>query len=163
MKTTTGSLGLSLRTLAICALATAITAPAWALKTVTPEEASEGWISLFDGETLFGWNQLGDVEWKAIGENLVADNGSGGWIASTSQFADFELVVKLRVMADLSAGLVVRGGLEGHASENGGAVITIRSPRDAEPQWREIRVTAQGNEISATIDGEGDDRRCGTE
>jgi hypothetical protein len=85
--------------------------------------------------------------------NLVCDKGAGGWLATTSQFVDFELVAKMKVAAGGSAGLAVRTGLEGNPSENGGAVITIAEPEKTTPDWREIKVTAQGAKISATVDG----------
>ncbi|MFH1920964.1 MAG: DUF1080 domain-containing protein, partial [Planctomycetota bacterium] len=32
--------------------------------TLTPEELAEGWILLFDGETLFGWRAASDANWE---------------------------------------------------------------------------------------------------
>ncbi|MCH2594887.1 MAG: DUF1080 domain-containing protein [Pirellulales bacterium] len=31
---------------------------------LTPEQIAAGWISLFDGETLFGWKPTSDVDWQ---------------------------------------------------------------------------------------------------
>ena len=31
---------------------------------LTPEQIADGWISLFDGETLFGWQPTSDADWK---------------------------------------------------------------------------------------------------
>ena len=115
--------------------------------------AADEWLNLFDKETLFGWNQLGQGSWKVADGNLICDSGAGGWLATTSQFADFELVVRMRVDADGAAGLVFRAGLEGHPSENGSSEIVIKEPKGSKPEWREIKVTANGATVSATVDG----------
>ncbi len=119
---------------------------------VTPREAAQGWISLFDGETLFGWNQIGDAHWKVSDGKIVCDGGSGGWIASSSQFADFELVVRLKVDAGTSSGVMARAMLEGSPSANGTAVIPI--PAEESARTQEVRVKALGTSISVTLDGD---------
>ncbi len=112
------------------------------------------WIRLFDGETTFGWNALGDAAWKVQDGVLLCESGSGGMLVTTSQFKDFELRVTMRVKPGTSAGLAVRTGLEGHPLENGGTMLVLSEGKDAEAVWREVVVTAKGNEIKATVDGE---------
>jgi hypothetical protein len=112
-----------------------------------------GWINLYDGETLDGWTQFGDVPWKVADKAIVGEGGAGGWIATTSQFMNFELTAKIRIKAGTSSGLVVRGALEGHYTENGSTVIPLSEPEKTEPGWREIHVLADGPKITVTIDG----------
>ncbi len=127
--------------------------PLPAAKVLPQEEAAAGWIHLFDGETLFGWNPLGDVTWTVDAEGrLIAEKGTGGWIATSSQFADFELIARIRLKSESTAGLAVRAGLEGHPSENGSTVIPLREPQ-GDPPWREIRVKAEGPSVEVTVDG----------
>jgi len=114
---------------------------------------ADEWINLFDKETLFGWTPFGQGNWSVSDGNLACDTGAGGWLATTSQFADFELVVKMRVEADGSAGVAFRAGLEGHPSENGSNWITIAEPKGGASDWHEIKVTASGANVSATVDG----------
>ena len=118
---------------------------------LTPAEAAEGWISLFDGETVYGWDALGDGEWKVVEGVLVCEEGRGGWLASSAQFADFELLARVRVSENLTSALVVRAGLEGHPSENGTGVIPLAAV-SGEPQWREVRVRAEGGSVRARVD-----------
>ena len=47
-------------TLALVAAATFVFAQP---NTVTPEEAAQGWVLLFDGESLFGWTPEGSAKW----------------------------------------------------------------------------------------------------
>lgn len=120
---------------------------------LSKEEIAEGWINLFDGETLFGWNSLGDVQWSIADGAIAGENGSGGWIFTTSQFANFELDAKVRVKGDYTMGLAVRAGLEGHPSENGSTIIALEGADDGN-EWLEIHVVADGATIEATVNGQ---------
>ena len=57
-------------------------APAWAqapaVNTLTPEQAREGWILLFDGESKLGWEVTGDVKVER-GRITSASNGTLTW------------------------------------------------------------------------------------
>ncbi len=118
------------------------------------EEAATGWINLFDKETTYGWNAMGDAQWKVVDGVLTCDSGSGGLLATTSQFADFELEVKMRVSGETSSsGLQVRAALQGHPSENGSAVVSLRESQEGEHAWHTVHVTASGSDLSATVDG----------
>lgn len=120
----------------------------------TPDEISQGWIALFDGESLFGWNNIGGADWKVVDGVLTCEGGRGaGWLATTSIFGDFELVVKLRVSPESSSGVVVRSALEGHPSETGSGVVTIAVPKGGASEWQEVKVTAAGSDVKATVDG----------
>jgi len=116
-------------------------------------DVAEGnWINLFDGETLFGWTQFGDVAWGAGDGILKAEAGNGGWVATTSQFKDFELTAEVKLNGPGTMGLAVRAGLEGHADENGGGTIFFGEERN-DNKWHTIHVKAVGGDIEATIDG----------
>ena len=119
------------------------------LAAFAPVALADEWINLFDKETLFGLQSFGDAQWKVADSNLACEAGSGGWIATTSQFASFELVAKVRVAPGGSASLVVRAGLEGHPTENGSTIIGISEPKEGKGEWREIKVTAQGADVKA--------------
>ena len=34
------------------------------------ESIDKGWIQLFDGQTLFGWQPTGDAEWEVDGDTV---------------------------------------------------------------------------------------------
>jgi len=115
------------------------------------EEAAAGWINLFDKETTFGWNALGDAQWTVVDGVLTCASGSGGLLATTSQFADFELQVKIRVSGETpTSGLEVRGALQGHYSENGSTAIPLAESKD----WDTVHVTATGGDVKATVNGD---------
>jgi len=109
------------------------------------------WFNLFDGESTYGWTAFGDVPWSVSDGVLTGTDGYSGWLASTCQFKDFELVAEVRASAGAAMGLIVRGGLEGHPSENGSGMFLVEGKRGDD--WREVRVVAVGNDLQATIDG----------
>lgn len=114
---------------------------------------ADGWINLFDNETLFGWTPFGDGQWKVLDGSLACMSGTGGLIATTSTFADFELEAKIRVSKGGSTGLVFRGGLEGHPLENGSSLLLLKEGEDGKGDWHEVKISASGETVSATVDG----------
>lgn len=113
------------------------------------QDVAEGqWIQLFDGESLYGWIVFGDANWSVQNGILTASRGTGGWIATTSSFADFQLYAKLKVSGEGSAGLVFRSPLEGHYTENGAGAIILNAGGEYE-----VNVRAVGKEVSATVNG----------
>jgi len=116
----------------------------------------EGWIDLFDGETLFGWKPMGVLEWQVDGGVASCRHvkNACGWLATTSVFADFELSAGLRVDDGGAMGLVVRSALEGHPSENGASLVTLTAPEGGKAVFHEVRVIASGDSVMATVDGQ---------
>jgi hypothetical protein len=55
--------------------------------TLTPEEIAEGWISLFDGETTFGWKFEGQCDVKE--GSLVLGGDKNAFATATTAFQDF--------------------------------------------------------------------------
>jgi hypothetical protein len=125
-----------------------ISTTAW---TKTVEEGH--WINLFDGETTFGWTELGDVTWGAENGELKTVSGTGGLLATTSQFKDFELEAKIKIKPGSSTGIVFRAGLEGHPTANGSSIAWIREQDKGE--WRNIKIKAVGDEVSIDVEGKG--------
>ncbi|HCK40614.1 MAG TPA: DUF1080 domain-containing protein [Planctomycetaceae bacterium] len=75
---------------------------------LTPEQIAAGWISLFDGETLFGWKPTSDVDWQVREGAIQASEGKAGWLMSTSQFADYELHLEFKAPATTNSGIFLR-------------------------------------------------------
>ena len=121
----------------------------------TTEEAAEGWIALFDGETLFGWNEIGGGNWEVVDGVLTCSGGHGGGaLMTTSVFGDFELIAKMRPGKETTAGLELRGSADGHPTDTGGVAVTLVGPKQDDIPWSEVRVVAQGSTISVAINGD---------
>lgn len=86
--------------------ARAATRPAQAL---SPAEAEAGWIQLFDGETLFGWTPRGAARWEVVDGCLQPESGTGGgFLCTTSEFADFELHAEFWIDGEANSGVFLR-------------------------------------------------------
>jgi hypothetical protein len=117
------------------------------------QDVGEGsWLKLFDGETTFGWLTVGEAKWTAADGMLQCEDGAGGLLATTSQFTDFELVIRLRVVGEGDSAVLFRSPLEGHPSENGAGSVSIPAG-DKDGPWHEVIVIAKGDSVSATLDG----------
>lgn len=80
--------------------------------TLTPEQIAAGWINLFDGETLFGWQPTSDANWKVENGEIRVSSGKEGWLMTTSEFADYELHVEFKAPAMTNSGIFLRTPLE---------------------------------------------------
>ncbi|RIK86709.1 MAG: DUF1080 domain-containing protein [Planctomycetota bacterium] len=79
---------------------------------VTPEQAAAGWISLFDGETLFGWQPTTSANWQVADGAITVSAGEPGFLMTTSQFADYELHVEFKAPASTNSGVFLRTPLQ---------------------------------------------------
>jgi hypothetical protein len=92
--------------------------PAHAAEVITPEQAAEGWIALFDGQaplegqSLFGWQPTSDANWRVEDGEIRVDAGKPGWLMTTSQFADYELHVEFKAPPTTNSGVFLRTSLE---------------------------------------------------
>ncbi len=75
---------------------------------LTPQQITDGWISLFDGETLFGWAQQGDIDWHVKDGEIRASEGEVGLLLTNSEFADYNLHVEFRAEPKTNSGLFLR-------------------------------------------------------
>lgn len=75
---------------------------------LTKEELADGWILLFDGETLFGWKAESDANWEVKDGTIRVSQGKPGLLRTTSQFADYELKVDFRAAKGTNSGVFLR-------------------------------------------------------
>lgn len=68
----------------------------------------EGWISLFDSETLFGWQPVGDVQWEIDNGEIRTAGVAPGFLMTTAEWADYELHVEFKADAKTNSGLFLR-------------------------------------------------------
>lgn len=72
---------------------------------LTDTELAEGWISLFDGETLFGWQATSDANWRVEDGTIVVDEGDQGLLLTTSTFGDYVLKVDFKSAKGTNSGI----------------------------------------------------------
>ncbi|MDF1657188.1 MAG: DUF1080 domain-containing protein [Verrucomicrobiales bacterium] len=79
-----------------------------------PEAAAEdGWVSLFDGETLTGWkpSTLGSAEYSVVDGTIYGKTVEGSpntFLLSEEEYGDFELEFEVKVHDSLNSGCQIR-------------------------------------------------------
>lgn len=119
------------------------------LLTLEQEATAGEWINLFDGETLFGWQVVGDTTWKVTERAATCERGTGGALLTTTPFGDFALLARVRVKPGTQAALVVRAATEGNPWQNGATII----PLQGAPEWQDIAVAAEGTSVKTMVNG----------
>lgn len=137
---------------------------------LSKEEAANGWIALFDGESLFGWTSEGGSQWKVVNGTLTSESGEYGWLRHNAMFADFQLHCEFRTTADGNSGIFLRsaavgaphlsgyelqifdkhpkfptGSLVGHAASTGAPILAN--------EWHSFDVTVDRTHMVVKLDG----------
>lgn len=107
---------------------------AWSLATpltaadpllLEPHLRQEGWIQLFDGESLFGWTATSNVDWQIRDGEIRATRGEPGFLMSHSEFGNVELHVEFQAGARTNSGVFVH---------------TVANPKDPSKDCYEINL-----------------------
>lgn len=115
--------------------------------TLTPAEAAEGWILLFDGRTLFGWTKDGPTDWHVVDGVLTGDGEGRGWLRTNASFSGYMLKCDFRTGG---AGVGVVLG----ASKQGGYPLPSGPPGAAPAgRWHTYEVTTTAAGFLVTLDG----------
>jgi hypothetical protein len=72
----------------------------------------EGWISLFDGETMYGWQPTGDAKWEVVDGEIRTDGSKPGFLMTTTEWADYELHVEFKAPWKTNSGVFLRTPLK---------------------------------------------------
>ena len=141
------------------------------LNQLSGKELVDGWIRLFDGETLYGWRPAAEGDWKVENGAIVVTTGELGLLRTTTQFSDYVLKVDFRGARQTNSGIFLRtspnpqnpthdcyelniadpetspfptGSLVGRAKAAG--EVTVAG-------WHTCQVTARGGHFTVNVDG----------
>lgn len=78
------------------------------LNALTREDLENGWVQLFDGETLYGWKANSDLNWGVKDGVISADEGKPGLLCTTTRFANYELRYDYKLAAGGNSGVFLR-------------------------------------------------------
>ncbi|MBB73445.1 MAG: glycosyl hydrolase [Planctomycetaceae bacterium] len=139
---------------------------------LSDQDLVDGWISLFDGQTLFGWSAHSDVNWRVERGAIVADEGEVGLLCTTTQFADFQLRVDFLPEATTNSGVFLRTApvitkddvttecyeLNIAPADNPFPTGSLVGRQKIEgdfhrAQWQTFLVTAQGDQVDVQLNG----------
>ncbi|NND96333.1 MAG: DUF1080 domain-containing protein [Pirellulaceae bacterium] len=139
---------------------------------LTPEQAADGWIRLFDGVTLFGWQITGQANWRVQDGTIVVDQGDRSFLCTSTQWQDFELTLEFNADEKTNSGVFVRTPLDPQDPEIDCYEINIApddnpfptasvvkrqkvvddAPEQSFGQWRRMTIRVQGQEVEIKLD-----------
>ena len=138
---------------------------------LTPEEAADGWLLLWDGRTEFGWEWHGDAVWSFRDGVIKADSGEYGWLGTTTTFGDFHLKLEFRTAADGNSGVFLRSARTGLPHRTGyelqiyddqpqgfntGSLVFYEKAPPAKlipDQWNTYDIVVEGSHYKVTLNG----------
>lgn len=152
----------SKRVLAVSLIYLLAFAGASALAASSTDEAAQGWIRLFDGNSHFGWT-AGGGEWQISSNELVSDPATQSSLRSTASFSDFDLKFEARVTGD-TATLLLRADPQSKPAQpgyilslNDGTIAGVSGPAGAASRaagsWNTYEVRAEGTHLLASLNG----------
>ena len=125
---------------------------------LTPQEAADGWLLLFDGETTFGWHSPNGSKWTVKDGMLAPQSDKHGLLVSTTVFTDFDLKFQFRTRDANKAAVFFKCDADGHGAEKIEAAFkteTIKeAPGQAAPRRaQQIHLQSYGNQwMEGTIE-----------
>ena len=141
---------------------------------LTEKDVADGWIALFDGETLFGWKETKKqgANWRIVDNTLEADAGKSSILRTTTEFDDYELKVDFMAAEKTNSGVFLRMRYKpgdvatdcyelniandpAHPFPTGSFVKRNKVEVDYQnDQWQTFHVTVQGDQVTVKLDGE---------
>jgi len=148
---------------------------------LTPVEAREGWVLLFDGRTTAGWKTSSGTSSRTGVENgALQPHGCGGYmLIHERQWSDFTLKLDFKISPKCNSGIFLRtfpltprsgkdvgfNGLEVAIDDtttagyhDTGALYDLAKPsRNAmrpAGEWNHIEIACRGPRISVTLNGD---------
>ena len=141
---------------------------------LTNDELRDGWIQLFDGQTLFGWAPNNDANWHVTetGEIEASQGSSPGLLVTTVPFADYELRCDYWMSKGGNSGIFLRTPAiptaptkdcyelnicDSHPTFKTASLVGRAQPSTAvtgEETWKTFHVKVEGQRIEVTLDGE---------
>lgn len=139
---------------------------------LSPQELADGWILLFDGESLYGWEPATKADWHVDAGVIKVATGEPGLLNTTSEFADYQLKVDFRAPTTTNSGIFLRTPTipkdpAGDCYELNIADTSVSpfptgsfvkrakaTSYKANDGWQSYDVTAQGGHIVVKLDGQ---------
>jgi hypothetical protein len=134
------------------------------------DEIRDGWISLFDGVSLFGWDIPGNTNWHVEDNCIVADSGEQSLLTTAFDFDDFEFRCDFHLEAGGNSGVFLRTAADFktpatdsyelnicdfHESFPTGSLVARHKAEQVpavEGGWHTFRVICHGKRIQVWLD-----------
>jgi len=137
---------------------------------LTKQEIEEGWISLFDGKTMFGWRRNSKIDWKVVDGTIQATSGEVGLLCTTTQFSDYLLRAEFFAEESTNSGIFLRTSPDPKSASvdcyelniappsnsfpTGSLVGRAKATPDCKPGvWHTLEVKCAGRSMQVSLDG----------
>ena len=137
------------------------------------EQASAGWIRLFDGNTLYGWEIAGRADWRVEEGTIVVESGDRSLLCTSLPWQNFELKVEFLAGPKTNSGIFLRTPLKptdpatdcyevNIAPDDNpcptAGVVKRQNAELAAPQsfgdWKEMTMKLEGNQLQVWLNDE---------
>lgn len=115
---------------------------------LTPQQVESGWISLFDGQSMYGWRNI--EGWKVENGAIVASEKSDKILRTGVQFDDYELRFEFQADAKSETSVLLR--TSPNPGDNDACVLELK-PGLAQNEWQERVITFKGSHLEARQKG----------
>lgn len=140
---------------------------------LSENDISDGWISLFDGKTLYGWKSTTDANWKVEDQAIVVSSGKPGLLRTTTQFDHFTLTLEFKADSETNSGVFVRTSPKPKSPTEGCYEINIAPDSNPFPtgsivgrkkangdgdfdseKWHKLTIVCKDKSVSIAVNGE---------
>jgi hypothetical protein len=150
--------------------AAAVEAVEFVAPPLTAQEIQQGWISLFDGRSLFGWDIPTVSNWHVEDGAIVVDSGEKSLLLTPFELDDFELRCDFHLSAGGNSGLFLRTAAnatnpatdtyelnicDSHPTHKTGSLVArfaAEGVPTVEGAWHTYRVLCEGARIQVWLD-----------
>ena len=136
-------------------------------------QAQGGWVTLFDGTSLNGWNRVGDANWEIVDGAVQATKGGTSFLITSRSYDDFQITLEFWASDDANSGVFIRcqdpknitamNAYEVNIYDKRpdpayrtGAIVDVSKPMvnlNAGGRWNTFEITAQGTKLIVVMNG----------
>ncbi len=137
---------------------------------LTAEELAAGWIRVFDGSSLFGWQASSDANWQVVDGAITVSGGTKGLLCTTTPFSNYLLSLEFRSAAGTNSGIFLQTSLRPQDPANDCYELNIADADNPFPtgslvkrqkvagnydstDWQRYEITVLGDSITVNLDG----------
>jgi hypothetical protein len=146
-----------------------------ALGACSSMSSGSGWVVLFDGSSLDGWNAIGTANWRVADGAIQADSGDKrqGYLVSRDSYTDFQVKAEFWVDDEANSGVFLRCGDRGTVNAKNAYEVNIFDKRPdpsfgtgaivyvakastvlkAGGKWNTYEITAKGSQLTVVLNG----------
>ena len=141
----------------------------------TAQEADDAeFASIFTGQDLSGWHEMGQQDWHAE-DGILWTEGKGGWLRSDQRYADFVWRLEYRLSKGAVSGIFLRSAEQGDPTFTGlkiailddagqltdlhstgaiyGAVIPLYNVERKAGEWNQVEISCIDRHLTVFLNG----------